>query len=242
MTYVELHARSAFSFLRGGSLPETLAQAAAQAGLGALALCDRDGVHGAVRLHLTAKAAGVRGLVGAELTLEDGAVVPVLAASQAGYRQLCGLLTTAHLRAPKGEGRVNWAELAGDNDGLIALTGDGEGPVRRAWRTGGAAAAAAAGERLRRAFGPDRLYAELQRHLVAGEEEENDFITDWARAVGLPLLATNGVLQATPAGRVVADVFACLREHTTLDAAGRQPAEGGSKPIFIYSDLARRSG
>ena len=139
MAYVELHARSAFSFLRGASLPETLAQAAAHAGLGALALCDRDGVHGAVRLHMTAKTAGLRALVGAELSLEDGTVVPVLAASQAGYRQLCGLLTAANLRAPKGEGRVTWAELAGDNDGLIALTGDGDGPVRRAWRTGRAA-------------------------------------------------------------------------------------------------------
>ncbi|MFZ9682853.1 MAG: PHP domain-containing protein, partial [Cephaloticoccus sp.] len=139
MDYVELHARSTFSFLRGGSSPETLAAAAGAAELPALALCDRDGVHGAVRLHLKAREAGVRGLVGCELTLEDGAVVPVLAATQAGYRGLCALLTTANLRAPKGEGRVTWAELAEGNAGLIALTGDEEGPVRRAWRTQGPA-------------------------------------------------------------------------------------------------------
>ena len=144
MPYVELHARIAFSFLRGGSLPETLGARAGHLGLGALALCDRDGVYGAVRLHMAAKQAGFRPLVGSELTMEDGAVVPVLAATQAGYRRLCGLLTTAALRAEKGEGRVGWAELA-DNDGLIALTGDGDGPVRRAWRTAGAEAAAAAG-------------------------------------------------------------------------------------------------
>ncbi len=222
MDYVELHARSAFSFLRGGSSPETLAAAAGAAELPALALCDRDGVHGAVRLHLKAREAGVRGLVGCELTLEDGAVVPVLAATQAGYRGLCAMLTTANLRAPKGEGRVTWAELAEGNAGLIALTGDEEGPVRRAWRTQGPAVAAAAGERLRRIFGPDRLYAELQRHLVPGEEAENTFLCDWAAARGLPLLATNGVTHAAPADRAVTDVFTCLREHTTLDAAGRR--------------------
>ena len=223
MPYVELHARSAFSFLRGGSLPETLGARAGHLGLGALALCDRDGVYGAVRLHMAAKQAGFRPLVGSELTMEDGAVVPVLAATQAGYRRLCGLLTTAALRAEKGEGRVGWAELA-DNDGLIALTGDGDGPVRRAWRTAGTEAAAAAGEQLLRAFGPDRLYAEVQRHLVPGEEDENSFLVDWARARRLPLLATNGVLHATPGERNVADVFTCLREHTTLDGAGRKLA------------------
>ena len=64
--------------------------------------------------------------------MEDETIVPVLVATQAGYRRLCELLTTAHLRAPKGEGRVRWSELASDNAGLIALTGDEEGPVRRA--------------------------------------------------------------------------------------------------------------
>jgi len=108
MNYVELHARSAFSFLRGGSSPEALVTEAARRGLPALALCDRDGVPGAVRLHTKAKEAGLRALVGCELTLEDGAVVPVLAASQAGYRRLGALLTTANLRAPKGEGRGSW--------------------------------------------------------------------------------------------------------------------------------------
>jgi error-prone DNA polymerase len=164
MSYVELHARSAFSFLRGGSAPETLARIAGELGLPALALCDRNGVYGAVRLHVAAKAAGLRALVGCELTMEDETVVPVLVASQAGYRQLCSLLTTANLRAPKGEGRVAWRELAEGNTDLLALTGDEEGPVRRAWRERGPAAAAEAGARLRRIFG-DRLFAEIQRHL-----------------------------------------------------------------------------
>jgi error-prone DNA polymerase len=136
MPYVELHARSAFSFLRAGSLPESLVAEAARLEIPAVALCDRDGVYGAVRLHMSGKEAGVRALVGSELTMEDGSVVPVLVATRAGYRGLCRLLSTAHLRAEKGEGRVAWAELAGATEGLIALTGGGRGRRGRGRRGG----------------------------------------------------------------------------------------------------------
>ena len=222
MGYVELHARSAFSFLRGGSDPEALAAAAGHWQLPALALCDRDGFYGSVRLYMAAKEAGVRALVGCEITMDDESVVPVLVASQAGYRRMCDLLTTSHLRAPKGKGRVLWSELATDSAGLIALTGDEEGPMRRVWRERGTDAAAEAGERLIEIFGPDRLYVELQRHLLPDEDEENDFLIDWARARRLPVVATNGVTHALKSARHVVDVFTCLREHVTLDQAGRR--------------------
>ena len=244
MAYVELHARSAFSFLRAGSLPESLAAEAARLGMPALALCDRDGVYGAVRLHMAGREAGVRALVGAELTMEDGSVVPVLVATRAGYQGLCSLLTTTHLRSEKGEGRVGWAELAEAHDGLEALSGDEEGPVRRAWAAGGASAAAEAGSRLLRIFGTAHLHAELQRHLVPGEERWNAFLIDWARAEGLPLLATNGVLHAAPGDAGVVDVFTCLRHHTTLDGAGRRLGfnrerhlKGADEMAALFRDL-----
>ncbi len=231
MSYVELHARSAFSFLRGGSAPEDLAKAAGLCGLPALALLDRNGVYGAVRLHMKAKEAGLRALVGCELVMEDETVVPVLMASQAGYRRLCTMLTTAHLRSAKGEGRVRWSELAAENGGFIALTGDEDGPVRLAWRKRGARAAAEAGARLAEIFGRDRLFVEIQRHLLADEDEENEFLVDWARATGLPLVATNGVMHAHPRARHVMDVFTCVREHTTLDRAGRKLARNAERHV-----------
>ena len=101
--YVELHARSAFSFLRGASLPEELAAEAAHLGLTALALCDRDGVYGAPRLYRAGREHGVRALVGRELTLADGSILPVLVADRTGYRNLSRLITTAKLIAqPQG--------------------------------------------------------------------------------------------------------------------------------------------
>ncbi len=225
-------------------MPETLAAEAGRLQLPAIALCDRGGVYGAVRLHMAAKEAGIRALVGCELPMEDETSLPVLVATQAGYRTLCSLLTTANLRAPKGEGRVAWHELAAQNEGLIALTGDEDGPVRRAWRARGDTAAEEAGSRLRELFGAERLYVEIQRHLVADDPEENEFLVAWARASGLPLLATNGVLYATPEARRVADVFTCLREHTTLDAAGRKleanserGLKSGAEMAAIFADL-----
>src|SRR5437588_364600 len=131
MDYVELHARSAFSFLRGASLPEQLIERAAQLEMPALALCDRDGVYGAPRLFSRAKDTGVRPIVGAELTMEDQTVLPVLVESRRGYQNLCQLLTRAHLRTEKGKAAVCWDELTDFAEGLVALTGDEEGPLAK---------------------------------------------------------------------------------------------------------------
>ena len=85
-SFVELHARSAFSFHRGSSHPEELISRAAESGLAALAITDRDGVYASARANTRARevGGGFRALVGAEVTLQDGAVLPVLAASRAG--------------------------------------------------------------------------------------------------------------------------------------------------------------
>jgi len=222
-SYLELHARSAFSFLRGASLPEQLVEQAAKAGLPALGLCDRMGVYGAPRLFGTAREQGVRPIIGAELVMEDGAVLPVLVESRPGYQNLCRLLTRAHLRAPKNEGVVGWDELPEFATGLVALTGDEEGPLVRAVTSTARAGTLSPGEvlkRLTRIFGGDGVQVEIQRHLRRGEDRVNRQLIDLARSAGLPLLATNGVLHATSVGRQVLDVFTCLRHHTHLDDAG----------------------
>src|SRR5713226_3243068 len=68
--YIELHARSAFSFLEGASLPEVLITTCANLDMPAMALLDRDGVYGAPRFHMAAKKAGIRAHIGAEVTCE----------------------------------------------------------------------------------------------------------------------------------------------------------------------------
>src|SRR5437899_2146238 len=128
--YIELHTASAFSFLQGASLPEALVDRAAELGYSALALLDRDGVYGAPRFHKAALSAGLRPIIGAELTIAESQksevrsqsasdfrlhtsnfLLPVLCESADGYRNLCRLITHMKMRAPKGEGALTLEEL-----------------------------------------------------------------------------------------------------------------------------------
>ncbi len=149
--YIELHAASAFSFLQGASLPEALVERAAALGYPALALLDADGVYGAPRFHKAAQRAGIRAIIGAELTIsgqpaagsrqEAGSRgrkllpaascrlpastwrLPVLVAAPEGYQNLCRLVTRMKMRAPKGAGSLALEELDGFTTGLVARAG-----------------------------------------------------------------------------------------------------------------------
>src|SRR5260370_16610092 len=110
--YVELHAQTAFSFLRASSLPEDLAAAAAARGHAVFGLADVGGLYGMPRFHTAARREGVRPLVGAELDVEGGGRVALLCEDRGGYRNLCRLLTLGHAAAGKEECRVTPAQLA----------------------------------------------------------------------------------------------------------------------------------
>jgi len=71
MSYVELHAKSAFSFLEGASVPEELIAAALSFEMPAMALLDRNGVYGAPRFHLAAKKNEIKAHIGAEITVQS---------------------------------------------------------------------------------------------------------------------------------------------------------------------------
>jgi error-prone DNA polymerase len=218
--YVELRARSAFSFLRAASLPEQIAERAAQLNLPAVALCDRDGLYSAPRFFAAAKEHGIKPIIGAELTMEDASILPVLVESQKGYQNLCKLITRSKRRGSKTESSVKWVELSEFAEGLIALTGGEEGPLNRHLAKDDYGAVQDALHELLEAFGKDRVYVELQRHFNPGEFLTNQELIELARLYHLPLVATNGVLYATKDQRHVLDVFTCARNHTHLDAAG----------------------
>lgn len=229
--YHELHARSAFSFLRGASAPEALADRAGQISMPGVALQDRDGFYGSVRFHQRAEENGFRAFVGTELTMADETVLPVLIQTREAYRRVSRLLTKAQLRAAKGECRIEWAELEEINEGIAVLTGDAEGPLEVGWQRDGHRGMEAAMKQLK-CFLPERtLWMEMQRHAIRGEESLIRAKRDLARAEGLPLLATNGVSYALPQNRQVQDVFTCLRLHTTLDAAGCELAVNGESHL-----------
>jgi error-prone DNA polymerase len=128
MSYCELHACSAFSFLRGGSFPEQLAEVAAELEMPAMALLDRNGVYGAQRFSVVAREHNVRPIIGCELLMEDGSVLPVLVENRNGYKNLCELLTQAHLRSEKGKCAVRRDELPEFTEGLVVLLGSTSAP------------------------------------------------------------------------------------------------------------------
>ncbi len=247
--YVEWHARSAFSFLRGASLPEALVAEAGSLGHGSIAILDRMGVYGAPRLTSAAAESGLRARHGAELLLEDGSVLPVIVENRSGYQNLCQLLTRAALRAPKGEGRIQWSELPEFADGLIALTGDAEGPLQQSLQgtlgrlnPGPSRSPQEVVSHLKAAFGAGRVYVEIQRHWDRDQDATNLALVELSQSSRLPLLATNGVLYARPEGRKLLDIFTCLRSQVSVDTAGRRlshNAERYLKTPEIMSELFR---
>ena len=179
--YVELHTRSAFSFLEGASLPEELAATCARLNLPAMALLDTDGVYGAPRFHRAAKKLGIKAHIGAEVSAflprrhpsvlrAEGCLrdeisrgefrLPLLVSSRAGYQNLCRLITKMKLRTKKGEGAVCEKELEEHANGLICLTGGAEGPLAKALQQESIEAAHRQVEQLIGIFGRGNVYVE----------------------------------------------------------------------------------
>ena len=269
MNYIELHARSAFSFLEGASVPEELITACHELDMPALALLDRDGVYGAPRFHLAAEKQGIKPHIGAEITVKvqsrktdigrwtldfgrhsspntDVVSIPVLVWNRTGYQNLCRLVTLMKLRVPKhavpGECAVTPDELAEHANGLICLTGAEDGPLARAIHHGGTEdteGAPRVAEWLVEVFGKGNVYAELQRHFNREAEGRNQAVVDIARRLNLPLLATNGVCHATLARREVSDVFTCIRNHVRLETAGRLLAKNSERYLKPAKAMAQ---
>ncbi|HYL96564.1 MAG TPA: PHP domain-containing protein, partial [Terriglobales bacterium] len=288
--FVELHARSAFSFLEGASLPEDLVATGAALQMPAMALLDRDGVYGAPRFHLAAEKAGIKAHMGAEINCsafsfailnqfvgagrEPGTErtdpysqreiteagnprfarndksksignefhgnfrLPLLVTNRTGYQNLCRLITKMKMRAKKDEGAVHEYELEEHAAGLICLTGGDEGPLATALAHGGAQAAFGSALRLVEIFGRENVYVELQRHLHREEEARNRVAMEIAHALGLPVLATNGVAYATAKERELCDVFTALRHHRTLATAGRLLARNSERCLKSARQMA----
>lgn len=235
----ELHARSAFSFLRGASSPEEMMQHAAALGMSHLVLTDRDGVYGSARAHHTAKDLGIQAIVGAELTMEDGGVLPVIVRTRTGYQNLCRMLTRAKLAAPKGEARVSWTALEEFAGGLTAHTGDAEGVLHHALNTGDKHTAVEMMRRLCRIFGGQHVHLLIQRHRVRHENIRLRQIVDLAEHLRLPVIASNSPLYATPERRMLQDAFTCLRHHTHLDEAGLLLAPNSERCLKPAAEMRR---
>jgi error-prone DNA polymerase len=213
--YVELRCRSAFSFLDGASLPEDLAVTAVERGYDTLALADRNGVYGAPRFFAAARQAGLRPIVGAELSMAGAAPVLLLVENRRGYQNLCKLLTRAKQGREKSEPAAGTLELLAEHrDGLIALVGTRPRPDLPT---------------LVAALGRQQVFLEVSRHFDAAEAKTNRQVLAQAEAQKVGVVATNDVRYASPAGRIAHDVLTCAREKCTVDQIGRRLAANAER-------------
>jgi len=255
--YIELHAASAFSFLAAASQPEALIEHAAELGMPALTLADRNGVYGAARFHTMGKKTGVQAHIGAEIAVaglgnrltppewlphQFPAAPPrltLLCASQIGYQNLCQLITRFKMReTTKAEGAATLEDLEEFSAGLICLSGGDEGPLAAALAGKGQSEAIKLSDRLSSIYGRGNLYLELQRHGLREEEIRNQALISLADSLSLPVIATNGVQYAAEADREILDVLTTIRHHTSLDKAGRLLARNTARCLLPARHMA----
>ncbi len=219
MLLPELRTRSAFSFLEGASLPETLIEQAAKLEIPAVALLDRDALSGAVRFHKEAKKHGVRAWIGAEVTAAEGFRYPLIAATREGYQNLCRLITRVKLQRRA----ASFSDIEEFAPGLVCLASD---PLSWALEQGAAPAMA---DKLRGVFNNGRVAIDIQRHFLRDEEARNQTFLQIGLQMGLPVVAANGVSHATREDRALMDVLTCVRHHTNIDEAGRLLARNSER-------------
>lgn len=207
-------------------MPEALASTCADMGSPSMALVDCENVCGAPRFYMAAKKLGIRAHLGAEITCQDGRRLPLLVENRLGYQNLCRLITSMKLRAPKGEAKASDDELRRYAGGMVCLTGE-HGHSRQYV------------EHLIGIYGPRNVYAELQRHLHREEEARNQAAMSIAESLKLPLLATNGARHATRRERELLDVLTCVRHKTTIHEAGRLLTANAERHLKHPREMAR---
>jgi len=228
--YAELLSASNFSFLRGASHPEELSAAAAVLGLSGLAIADRNSLAGVVRGHLAAKETGVPFAVGCRLVFADATPdVAAWAPDRAAYGRLCRLLTAGNLRGEKGDCRLFRQDLLEWGEGLQLALLPGRQP---------AADLEGILADLQQVFpghvrlGASPLYDGNDRRRIAE-------LQGLAGRIGVPLIALGDALYHTPDRRPLQDVLTCIREHTTLDNAGRLLEANAERHLKSPEEMAR---
>jgi error-prone DNA polymerase len=205
--------------LDGVPAPEALVGRAADLEIPALALTDHDALYGAVYFVRAAQEAGIKPILGAEMTLEGGSHLTLLVETAEGYENLCRLITLARRDQEKGLARLGRRDLAAHARGLIALSGCRRGEIPALLLAGRGKHALGVAQGYARVFGPDRFFIELQRHYVKGDKRLLAQLATLADRAGLDVVATGNVHYLHPNQREVHDVLSCIRHHTILEDA-----------------------
>ena len=224
--FVPLRVLSSFSMLEGAIDPKAIARLAKDRAYPAIAICDRNGLYGTVAFAGACRGMGIQPIVGTLLGVArgDGRQVdylPLFVQNEAGWQNLCALVSRAHLDRPMElEPHIALEDLSGRTEGLIALTGAGEGALARLLAERQAEHALDYVERLEQLF-PGRLYVELARRGDPVEDAAEEALIDLAYARDLPLVATNPANYAEAGFHAAHDAMLCIAHSTQIDASER---------------------
>ena len=224
--FVPLRVLSSYSMLEGAIDPKAIAKLAKERGFPAIAIADRNGLYAAMSFAGAARDAGIQPIIGTLLGVRRDAGgpidwLPLYAQNETGWNNLCHLVSRAHLDRPlELDPHVTFADLEGHSDGLICLTGAGEGALVRLLAEGRDEAARDYCTRLEGLF-PGRLYIEIARRDDPAEEAAEEALIDLAYARDLPLVATNPASYGEPAFYGAHDAMLCIANSTHVDAADR---------------------
>ncbi len=226
-SFVHLHVRSGFSYGYGVATPAELLEEAARTGMRSMALTDRDGLYGIPRFLEASGEIGLSPIVGAEVSIGGGGHLVLLAEGMEGYRSLCRLITA--YRCSSGDRRRPSCPLATVLEhaaGLVCLTGAipfGLLPRLLLSRRGTRAAEVLG--LLREAFGRDGVFAELTDDGTAGGRGRLAKVAAFARAVGLPTLATNEATYLRPGDHRLHEVMVAASHLSSLPGPEYRPTD-----------------
>ena len=217
---------SSYSMLEAAIDPKGIAKLAKERGFPAIAICDRNGLYGSTAFASACASEGVQPIVGALLGVlrpetEIVDYLPLLAQDEAGWLNLCHLVSAAHLDRPlELAPHVRLSDLEGHTDGLIALTGAGEGGLARILADGKLARGREYVQRLAGLF-PERLYIELARRGDPVEQAAESALIDLAYELDLPLVASNPANFAEPHMHSAHDAMLCIANSSQIDSDDR---------------------
>jgi DNA polymerase-3 subunit alpha len=229
--FVHLRLHSAYSMLEGAIQPDDLAKACRKGLFPAAGLADRGNMFAAMDFSAAAKDAGVQPIIGAMVAVErpgsrSATTRPIndwlvlFAQTAAGYANLIGLVSQAHLGAdPADEPHIALADLAGRSDGLICLTGGADGALARLAADGQPLDDYA--DTLIAAF-PGRLYIEISRCGDPVEQRAEPVLLRLAQERALPIVATNPVKFLNAAVHIAHDALLCIADSAYVEAEDRR--------------------
>ncbi len=207
--YAELHCRTNFSFLEGASHPDELVNRAAELGLAGLAITDRNSVSGIVRAHVAAKSAGLKLLIGAEITPVDAQPVVLLATDRRAYAQLSLLITHGRRNAAKGDCQLTFDDVTRHSSGLLACV-----PLTRCLKDQQNSLS-----HYRECFG-DRCYGLAELHRGPHDDLLLHQMSRLAREASVPLAAANDIHYHIPERQPLQDVLTAIRHGCPVAELG----------------------